>query len=98
MGQTVTVNDVKTIGETLIIATDRSFTGQDGSVVAPDSPRVGVPGLLADSLYQLGLGIDHLFVQQNTVTVRRPGGWDRGSADKVTEVTASFLRFYDEEE
>jgi hypothetical protein len=32
------------------------------------------------------------------VTVRRPGGWDPGTRDLVTDVAGSFLRFYDEEE
>jgi hypothetical protein len=32
------------------------------------------------------------------VTVRRSGGWDEDSADAVTDVTGTFLRYYDEEE
>jgi hypothetical protein len=35
-------------------------------------------------------------VLQNTVTVRRPGGWDEESKDAVTSVVERFLRFYDE--
>lgn len=58
----------------------------------------GVPGQLADRLFSLGLEIDHVFVLQNTVTVRRPGGWDEDSAGQVTDTTHSFLRFYDEDE
>jgi len=32
------------------------------------------------------------------VTVRRPGGWDEDSAGRVSDVTHTFLRYYDEEE
>ena len=98
MGQDVEIKDVTAVGEVMIVDTDRSFTGQDGETVTPGDPRTGVPGVLAGRLFDLGLGIDHVFVQQNLVTVRRSGGWDPESTDMVTEVTRHFLRFYDEEE
>ncbi|MGH8947064.1 MAG: hypothetical protein ACRDVL_13080, partial [Acidimicrobiia bacterium] len=53
-----------------------------------------VPGELAARLFDLGLGIDHVFVLQNTVTVRRPGGWDQDAAAAVERVTNRFLRHY----
>jgi hypothetical protein len=98
MGQDVRIKDVVTLGDVVIIDTDRSFTGQDGQVITPEQPGTGVPGLLAERLYALALGIDHVFIQQNAVTVRRPAGWDAALADVVAAVTGSFLRFYDEEE
>lgn len=98
MGQNVEINKSVTIGEVLVLDTDRSFTGQDGHTLTPDSELLGVPGLLAGRLFGLDLGIDHVFVLQNSVTVRRQGGWDAGSAGAVTDVTGSFLRYYDEEE
>ena len=96
MGQTVIVNQVKQLGEVLLIDTDRSFTGQDGTAMTPSSRGGSVPGLLAGQLFDLGLGVDHVYVLQNTVTVRRPGGWDEESTAGVTSVVESFLRFYDE--
>lgn len=86
------------MGEILIVDTDRSFTGQDGQTITPESEGNGVPGVLADRLFALDLGINHVFVLQNTVTVRRPGGWDEDSAAAVSDITRSFLRYYDEEE
>jgi hypothetical protein len=35
-------------------------------------------------------------VLQNTVTVKRPGGWDDGSKEAVVSVVESFLLFYAE--
>jgi hypothetical protein len=96
MGQTVVVNEVKQLGDVLLIDTDRSFTGQDGVVMTPSSRGGNVPGLLAAQLFDLGLGVDHVYVLQNTVTARRPGGWDEESTAGVTSVVESFLRFYDE--
>ena len=98
MGQNVEIKDTVEMGDVLIIDTDRSFTGQDGHAITPESGGDGVPGVLASRLFDLGIGIDHVFVLQNTVTVRRRGGWDEDSAGKVSDVTHSFLRFYDEEE
>ena len=96
MGQTVIVNDMNELGDVLLLDTDRSFTGQDGIAMAPANRGGGVPGVLADELFDLGLGVDHVYVLQNTVTMRRPGGWDEESKAAVASVVESFLRFYDE--
>jgi hypothetical protein len=98
MGQNVEIKDTVTLGDVLVIDTDRSFTGQDGHSMSPDGERHGVPGRLADRLFALGVGIDHVFVLQNTVTVRRSGGWDEDTAGRVTDVTHTFLRHYSDEE
>ena len=96
MGQTVVVNGVKELGDVLLLDTDRSFTGQDGMVISPSNRGRAVPGALADELFDLGLGVDHVYVLQNTVSVRRPGGWDEESRTAVTSMVEGFLRFYDE--
>lgn len=98
MGQNVVVKDTVTMGDVLVIDTDRSFTGQDGQSISPGELGEGVPGILATRLFALDLGIDHVHVLQNIVTVRRPGGWDESSAGAVGDVTGSFLRHYADEE
>lgn len=97
MGQDVEIRKTATVGEVLVIDTDRSFTGQDGQAIGPELKGRGVPLRLAERLFGLELGIDHVFVLQNAVTVRRPGGWDTETAETVTETTHSFLRFYPDE-
>ena len=94
MGQNVEIKDSVTLGEVLVIDTDRSFTGQDGHAITPVSNGDGVPGKLAARLFDLNLGIDHVYVLQNTVTVRRDSPWDDESAAAVSDVTGSFLRHY----
>ncbi|HXV71183.1 MAG TPA: hypothetical protein VEB69_07235 [Acidimicrobiia bacterium] len=94
MGQNVEIKDSVTLGEVLVIDTDRSFTGQDGHAITTSGDGHGVPGRLAERLFGLNLGIDHVYVLQNTVTVRRSSPWDDQSAGAVADVTASFLRFY----
>jgi hypothetical protein len=98
MGQDVVIRETVTMGDVLMVDTDRSFTGQDGHVMTADSVRHGVPGVLADRLFALDLGVDHVYVLQNTVTVRRPGGWDDEAAGSVAEVVGSFLRYYPDDE
>lgn len=94
MGQTVVIRDSVTMGDVLLISTDRSFTGQDGQSITPDSPGDAVPGLLGDELFGLDLGIDYAYVQQNTISLRRPGGWDPEAVEQALEVTSLFLRHY----
>jgi hypothetical protein len=97
MGQNVEIKDSVTLGEVLVIDTDRSFTGQDGHTITPGSAGHGVPGKLAGRLFDLDLGVDHVYILQNTVTVRRDTQWDDDSASAVAEATASFLRHYPDE-
>lgn len=98
MGQDVVIKETVTMGDVLVVDTDRSFTGQDGHMIIPGSELHGVPGKLADRLFSLQLDVDYVYVLQNTVTVRRPGGWDEDSAGIVSNVIGSFLRHYPDEE
>ncbi len=97
MGQDVQIRNTVVMGDVLVVDTDRSFTGQDGQAIGPDLDGDGVPAILAGRLFDLGVGIDHVFVLQNTVTVRRPGGWDEEASRAVADTTNSFLRFYEDE-
>lgn len=94
MGQTVVINNAVEMGDLLLIATDRSFTGQDGAAITRNDPGDAVPGKLAQRLFELDPGIDYLYVLQNAVTVRRPGGWEEDSKTAALEVVESFLLFY----
>jgi hypothetical protein len=98
MGQDVEIKQSVALDGVLIVDTDRSFTGQDGHAITPGAEVDGVPRLLAERLFGLDLGIDHIYVLSNTVTVRRPGAWDEDSAGAVERAIRSFLRYYADEE
>lgn len=98
MGQTVIIRDHVVMGEVLLVTTDRSFTGQDGQTITPESPGSAVPALLAARLFDLDLGIDHVYVLQNTVTIRRPDPWDVDAVASALEVISDFLRHYEDSE
>ena len=94
MGQTVVVNNAVEMGDLLLVDTDRSFTGQDGMALSPESPGEAVPGLLANGLFEVDPSLDHVYVLQNTITIRRSGGWDDESRAAVLDVVEKFLLFY----
>jgi len=94
MGQTVVINNAVEMGDLLLIDTDRSFTGQDGVTLTRDHHGGAVPGVLAKALFERDSDIDHIHVLQNTVTVRRAGGWDEAGKTAVLSVVENFLLFY----
>ena len=95
MGQNVEIRDMVEMGDILLLDTDRSFTGQDGHAITPGAPADGVPGVLASRIFDLGVGVDYIYVLQNQVTLRRSGGWDDPSLrEQVADTTRYFLRYY----
>lgn len=96
MGQTVEIRDTVELGDVFLIDTDRSLTGQDGQKITREDPGDSVPARLAAELFDLDPDIDYLFVLQNTISVRRRGGWDTEASDRVKQAMARFLRHYDD--
>ncbi|MGH8925391.1 MAG: hypothetical protein ACREA0_20605 [bacterium] len=97
MGQTIEVLDKTELGENLIISADRSWSGQDGEAFSEASAeRETFPAQLAARLFEADLGIDHVYVMSNTVSMRRPGGWDTAAIDGAAAVVSGFFRFYAE--
>lgn len=94
MGQTVTINKSLVFGDTLILDTDRSLTGQDGHAIARGEEGEAIPGRLAARLFATDPAIDHVYVLQNTVTIRRRGGWDEAAVAAVAQLVEGFLRYY----
>jgi hypothetical protein len=94
MGQAVVIKNTVTLGDMLLIDTDRSFTGQDGHVVIPDSLGRGVPARLGQKVFAADESVDYAHVLQNQVSLRRRGGWDEASIARVTGAVEDFLLFY----
>ena len=99
MGQTVIIRDHVAVGDVLVVTTDRSFTGQDGQSMTPDSPgecRAGIAGGGAFSTSTSGS------TTSTCSRTRSPsGGLGPGTAKleaRALDVISSFLRHYDESE
>ncbi len=97
MGQTIEINNTAIIDHVLVIDTDRSLAGQDGeSYSGVETARLGVtfPAQLAVRLFESVPSVDHVFVMSNSVSVRRPTGWDDVSMETAIDTVSEFFRFY----
>lgn len=94
MGQTIEINKTTTIGDMLIVDTDRSLTGQTGNSFVRDGDHGDFDGQLAARLFEADPAIDHVHVLSNTATIRRSGGWDDGAIATASELITRFFRFY----
>lgn len=98
MGQTIDILDTTVIGDVLIVDTDRSLAGQDGEAFSgPDEAAAEptFPARLAERLFRDDPALDHVFVMSNTVTIRRPGGWDDDRVASTAGLVSRFFRFYE---
>ncbi len=98
MGQQMTVAP-QAVGDVAIFDTNRSITGQDGAAYTPaETPEADDFGTqLAARLFTADPAIDHVFVQSNVATVRRPGGWDEATLAHAADIIGRFFLFYDEQ-
>lgn len=99
MGQPIEVT-VTNADDVLLIDTDRSITGQDGSAYASAAAANAdsrFPGVLAARLFASDPAIDHVFVASNHMVVRRLGGWDDQGSHSAASIVEDFFLFYRQE-
>jgi len=94
MGQPILIKRRDIRGEVLLIDTDRSVTGQDGKAFGRNEGASTIPGRLAEAIFSVDGEIDHVYLLQNTVTVRRRGGWDEAATAEVETAVSSFFLYY----
>lgn len=100
VGQIIEIDEAIQLGDVLAVSTDRSLTGQDGESYERSNPTDNnsiFPAKLAGRLFEADPKINHVYVMSNTLSIRRPGGWDEVSIDNARQVIANFFRFYTEE-
>ena len=99
MGQRIEVLGNTVVGDSVVIDTDRTITGQDGVVYASAEEAAAgeaFPDVLAQRLFAADDSIASVFVASNTVTVTRYGGWDDAGVTAASGVVADFFVFYGE--
>lgn len=97
MGQHIEVLSTETVGDVLVIDTNRTLGGQDGEgYEAQETARSGItlPARLSARLMDLDPWINRVFTLSNTVTLRRQGGWTPREVERVSESVAEFFLFY----
>jgi hypothetical protein len=100
LGQQIAVLSTETVGDVLLIDTNRTLGGQDGEGYEDaDSARLGVtfPARLSARLMDLDPKINRVFTLSNTLTVRREGGWESEGVERVSSSVSEFFLFYSEE-
>lgn len=97
MGQPIEVADPTVLDTVAVFDTDRSLSGQDGESFSPGfSGEETFPAELAQRIFEADPAADHIYVFSNTVSVRRPAGWDQTSLSDMRRLIADFFVFYDE--
>lgn len=97
MGQQIEILSTETVGDVLVIDTNRTLGGQDGESYADsDAARSHktFPARLSARLMDLDPHIDRVFTLSNTLTVRRAGGWMPEQVEQVSESVSEFFLFY----
>ena len=97
MGQPINVLNSTVVGDVLMIDTDRSITGQDGSSYGSADAAAAsgtFPGDLASRLFSADAATAHVFVASNQVVIERSGGWTDASAEAAATIVANFFVFY----
>lgn len=99
MGQPIEVLGTTIMGDVTLIHTDRTITGQDGTVYSSrDDTDDEFPGRLAAEIFDGVDGVTHVFIASNQVVVGRDGGWgDADQVERVTGIVTDFFVFYGEE-
>ncbi len=97
MGQLIEVNATVIDGDVVMLDTDRSITGQDGTAytsAAAAGADDRFPGRLAARIFAADAAVDHVFVGSNNVVVRRASGWDDAAVATVSGLVSQFFLHY----
>jgi len=99
MGKPIEISNATVVDDVLLLDTDRSITGQDGT--GYDSPEAAAedpsfPGQLAARIFETVDGVGHVFVSSNQTVIGRPAGWDDAARSAAEAAVANFFVFYPE--
>lgn len=97
MGQPIEV-ERRIQGEVAVFSGNRSLTGQDGAGYhagdgSSDNGKLSAE--VARRFFELDPAIDYVYVANNHVMARRPGGWDDAALDAAGDTLERFFVFYD---
>lgn len=97
MGQRIEIENQRIVGDSLIVSTNRSFTGTDGEGFASREAATEsstFPALLASDLFESDDRLARVFVHQNMVVATRTGGWETEASSAAAKVIGEFFLFY----
>ena len=97
MGQRIEIASASVVDESLVLSTNRSFTGTDGEGYdSGDEARASgtFGGKLAGELFAVDDAMLRVYVASNIVVLKREGGWPSATIEPVSHVVEKFFLFY----
>ncbi len=97
MGQRIEIDSTRVIDESLLISTNRSFTGTDGEGFGSSEDAASgttFPAKLAADLFEADDAIRRVYVSQNVVVITREDGWTADATASASTVVGEFFLFY----
>ncbi len=97
MGQQIEVDSARVVNDSVMITTNRSFTGADGEGFASQDEAADVDTFgakLSIDLFESDDKISRVHVASNVVVVTRNGGWSEQGTDAISKVITDFFLFY----
>jgi hypothetical protein len=96
VGQQIEIKSSVVLGDVLVIDTDRSLTGQNGEAFGQASEAVGstLGAKLANVMFALLPGTDHVFTASNTLSVRSTDVWTDEAVDAANGAVRNFFTYW----
>ena len=97
MGQRIEIDSTRVIDDSLLISTNRSFTGTDGEGFGSSEDAAAgttFPAKLAVDLFGADDAIRRVYVSQNVVVITRRDGWTTDATASASAVVGEFFLFY----
>lgn len=97
MGQRIEIDETRMVDDSMIVSTDRNFTGTDGEGYESADNAEGVDTFgakAAGELFASDESITRVYVSSNVFVIRRDGGWTDDATTSVRRVIEEFFLFY----
>ncbi len=97
MGQRIEIDNATVVDNSVVFATNRSFTGTDGEgyASAAEAGASGTfPAKLAAEIFEADPDLKRVYIDQNAVVIERASGWPDEVVASTSSVIEDFFLFY----
>jgi hypothetical protein len=97
MGQRIEIESNRVVDKSVIVTTNRNFTGTDGEGYNSTEQATIVDSFgakLAVDLFESDEEIGRVFVSSNVVIIEKEDGWSEAAAESAGSVISDFFLYY----
>lgn len=97
MGQRIEIVSDRVVDRSVIVTTNRNFTGTEGEGYSSTEQATGSDSFgakLAVDLFESDDSIDRVFVASNVIIIERAAAWSEATTDAVNGVISDFFLYY----